>query len=297
MGTHDGPDDHELKTFIHARPPRLRNPEEAGSNKSLRLRTTSQKPVNVTGRSEPIGAVMSHELHQEIEALKIRFDGIEKIKQGKPGPQGPYGHKGDKGDKGDTGETGVGIPGPALDITEVVAESKKIVTEAIARIQHDLRSAIVSELTTRGVIDANGNAIPGPAGKDGADSTVAGPAGKDGESIVGPAGRNGVDGQSITGPAGKDGKDADISAAVAAVTAAVETKLASFVSGLEDLIVAILTRTNVLDADGNKVPAPAGPQGVPGVQGKPGNIAAALSNCEQYVQQEMAKFRIELGLK
>jgi hypothetical protein len=203
------------------------------------------------------------------------------------------------GPKGDKGDTGVGIPGPQgepgrdADIAEVVAESKKIVTEAIAKIQHDIRSAIVSELTTRGVIDANGNAIPGPAGKDGADSTVVGPAGKDGESIVGPAGRDGVDGQSITGPAGRDGKDADITAAVAAV----ETKLASFVSGLEDLITAILKRTNVIDADGNKVPAPAGPQGVPGVQGKPGNIDAALANCEQYVEKELAKFRAELGLK
>jgi hypothetical protein len=210
-------------------------------------------------------------------------------------PRMVYGPKGDKGD------TGAGIPGPQgapgkdADIAEVVAESKKIVSEAVAKIQGNLRSAIVSELTTRGVIDTNGNAIPGPAGKDGADSTVAGPAGKDGESIVGPAGKDGV-----TGPAGKngkDGKDADITAAVAAVTAAVETKLASLVSGLDDRITAILERSNVIDADGNKVPAPAGPQGVPGVQGKPGDIAAALWNCEQYVEKELAKFRTELGLK
>lgn len=214
-------------------------------------------------------------------------------------PRLVYGPKGDRGDKGDPGNPGPrGESGRAADITEVVAESTKIVKEAIAKIQHDLRSAIVSELTSRGVVDANGNAIPGPAGKDGADSTVAGPAGKDGESIVGPAGRDGVDGQSITGPAGKDGKDADISAAVAAVTAAVETKLASFVDGLEALIITILKRTEVLDADGNAVP---GPQGQSGAQGKPGNIAAALVNCEQYVQDELAKFRTEfrteLGLK
>jgi hypothetical protein len=234
-----------------------------------------------------LGASMSEQLQQQIDHLKIEFEKVLRIKQGKPGPAGI------QGPKGETGFTGTGIPGPAgepgkdADITEVVAESKKIVTEAIAKIQHDLRSAIVSELSARGVIDANGNAIPGPAGKDGADSSVAGPAGKDGESIVGPAGRDGVDGQSITGPAGKDGKDADITEAVEAATAAVDAKLASFKADLRSLIIGILKDADVLDADGKKVPAPAGAPGVPGPRGPAGHIEAAVRNSLEAVNARL----------
>jgi hypothetical protein len=195
------------------------------------------------------------------------------------------------GPKGDKGDTGVGIPGPQgepgkdADIAEVVAESKKIVSEAVAKIQDDLRSAIVSELTSRGVIDANGNAIPGPAGQDGADSTVPGPAGKDGESIVGPAGRDGVDGQSITGPAGRDGKDADITEVVETATTAVDAKLASFKADLRALIISILKDADVLDANGNAIPGPAGAPGVPGPRGPAGNIEAAVNAVNERLRE------------
>jgi hypothetical protein len=65
---------------------------------------------------------------------------------------------------------------------------------------------------------------------------------------------------------------------------------------MRETIFDLLKERGVLDPDGKAVPGPKG-EGVPGPQGKPGNIAAALANCEQYVQQELAKFRTELGLK
>jgi hypothetical protein len=59
--------------------------------------------------------------------------------------------------------------------------------------------------------DGADSTVAGPVGRDGADSTVAGPAGRDGldSTVAGPAGRDGAD-STVAGPAGKDGADSTV---------------------------------------------------------------------------------------
>ena len=108
-----------------------------------------------------------------------------------------YGPKGDPGRDGKDstvpGPQGIpGRDGKDADISEVVALSRKLVSDELTKFKIELTSTIKDI--------ALANLIPGPAGRPGRD-------GVDGKSIVGPAGRDGVDGKSIIGPPGKDGVD------------------------------------------------------------------------------------------
>jgi hypothetical protein len=172
-----------------------------------------------------------------------------------PGPVGPRGEQGRDstipGPAGPRGEQGL-----SGDIEEAKAISKHLVTTAIHDFRKEFRGIVLEELQTRGVLDEFGKAIlipgpigaTGPAGRNGADSTVPGPVG-----LTGPTGSTGRDGadSTVPGPVGPRGLQGDVG-----------------LSGRDSV-----------------VPGPAGKDGenssMPGPQGKPGNIGAAIYGAEK----------------
>src|SRR5207249_4361839 len=98
--------------------------------------------------------------------------------KGDPGPQGPVGPEGRAGRDGKDAST-----------DDVVALAGSYMESWL---HQTLKAAVSNAIKELGD-------LRGPAGKDGANSTVAGPCGA--------PGRDGSDGRSIIGPAGRDGKD------------------------------------------------------------------------------------------
>ena|SRR5713101_6008809 len=98
-----------------------------------------------------------------------------------PGPKGDS-ITGARGEKGDsiTGEPGRdGVDGKTPDISELVSVAKSEVNQFVetklSEFQNGLRDLIVQLLKERNVLDAEGNAVPGPggpSGKDGKDAFV-----------------------------------------------------------------------------------------------------------------------------
>src|SRR5437667_3243520 len=166
---------------------------------------------------------MSVELQHQIDELKQRITQFEaehaehrKVHISRKGPEGG------RGERGETGPTG-----PSADPQEVATLAAELVKKSfryetlvakfqtllselegeIVAVKASLNFAVIEELRLAGYLDANGNAVPGPAG---ADSQVPGPQRVQGEqALQGTAGKNGVDvragrdgsdGQSIVGP-------------------------------------------------------------------------------------------------
>jgi len=115
-----------------------------------------------------------------------------------------------RGLRGESGPAGVpsNIPGPPGKDADPAEVAELLKPDLIAAIKSEIRPAIVEELKSSGVIDADGKAIlipgpegkpstiPGPMGPAGRDSTVPGPRGE-----IGPAGRDSV----VPGPRGESG--------------------------------------------------------------------------------------------
>jgi len=218
------------------------------------------------------------DLQQQIDELRKELSKFEKL-------HADFQHwnnsrRGVEGERGQQGIPGVGVPGPAgapgkdANVSEVVQTAKQEMQTDLNKFQASLAGAIIQELKRSGVVDANGKAvlIPGPAGRD---SVIPGPKG---DSVKGESGRDGRD--------GVDGKTPNVSEVVSVakseVDSLVEAKLSEFQNGLRNLILKLLKERNVLDAQGNAVPGPAGkdsvvpgPSGRDGVDGKDAFVTVA----------------------
>ena len=125
------------------------------------------------------------------------------------GPEGPRGHQGEQGPQGapadpkQVAEIATELVKKAFRFETQIAKFESLLKDLeseIAAVKAALRWAVIEELKLGGVLDAEGRAVPGPAG---ADSQVRGPKGKQGErGLQGDAGKNGVDGRD-----GRDGSD------------------------------------------------------------------------------------------
>src|SRR5258708_1071930 len=143
------------------------------------------------------------EQQSQIDLLKFRFGEMEQFVRdqlakfkGKsgvpiPGPGGPPGPAGRDG-------------APGIHLQDAIAAANDFIEKRLQDFYDGLDGLIIHILQRRGVLDLAGKAVPGPAGRDGKDSTIPGPKG---DSIVGPAGKDGVDGKSIIRPIGPTGRD------------------------------------------------------------------------------------------
>ncbi len=198
--------------------------------------------------------------------------------QGDPGPVGPTGPEGRPGCDGRDGS----------------------ITEAIQAAENHMQTWLNATLKT-----AVSNAIKelgdlrGPAGKDGANSTVAGPAGT--------PGRDGSDGRSIIGPAGRDGKDADVRMITDAAELRMQERFAALQTSIKSEIAAAvcsevdrqLKQAGVIDYSGRAIlkEGPAGKDGrngSPGARGPAGDISAACAEARSAVADDLAAFRKEM---
>jgi hypothetical protein len=99
-----------------------------------------------------------------------------------PGPVGPTGNSGPAGQSivGPAGRAGESITGPAgrdgvdgksPDVSELVSaaqsQANQFVEWKLSELQSELRNLILQILQERKVLDAQGNAVPGPEGKSG----------------------------------------------------------------------------------------------------------------------------------
>jgi len=151
------------------------------------------------------GEVMSMFKVFKAGTLEERVSGLEKyLEDLSLHRDSRKGLDGARGEKGKPGRDSVvaGPQGKDADPAQVAEIAKTLLRRdfqtAIENLESEitaakaiLRWAVIEELKASGVVDSDGNAIPGPTGVSGpkGDSTI-GPAGKDGESIVGPAGRD-----------------------------------------------------------------------------------------------------------
>ncbi|HYT20124.1 MAG TPA: hypothetical protein VEW05_07815 [Candidatus Polarisedimenticolia bacterium] len=142
------------------------------------------------------------------------------------GPEGPRGHQGEQGPQGapadpkQVAEIATELVKKAFRFETQIAKFESLLKDLeseIAAVKAALRWAVIEELKLGGVLDAEGRAVPGPAGADShvpgpkgdkGDAGLAGPAGKDG--VDGRDGRDGADGQSVVGPQGPTGKDSTV---------------------------------------------------------------------------------------
>ena len=114
--------------------------------------------------------------------------------------------------------------------------------------------------------------LRGPAGKDGANSTVAGPAGT--------PGRNGADGKSLIGPSGRDGKDADTRAITNAAELRMQERFAALQTSIKSEIAAAVTseidrqlkQAGVIDYTGRAILK----EGPAGKDGRNGSLSSLL---------------------
>jgi hypothetical protein len=137
-------------------------------------------------------------LEERVSEVEKYLEGLSLHRDSRRGLEGARGEPG--ADSTVPGPQGVpGKDGKDVDITKVVEAALKVLEFEVGAAKAALRWAVIEELKSSGVIDAQGNAIPGPTGAFGADSTVPGPKGD-----VGPSGRDGVDGKD-----GKHGRDGE----------------------------------------------------------------------------------------
>jgi len=158
------------------------------------------------------------ELESKLGSISERHNEFEKVHVSRRGVEGGRGPQGEPG-----------VAGPSADPRQVAEIAAEIVKKAqiakfqtllneleaeIGAVKAALRWTIIEELKLSGFVDAEGRAVPGPAG---ADSHVPGPKGDKGDAgLTGPAGKDGVDGrdgadgQSVVGPQGPTGKDSTV---------------------------------------------------------------------------------------
>ncbi len=183
-----------------------------------------------------------------------------------------YGPKGDPGERGPIGLEGKpGKNGADADVSAVV----KLAEEHMQTwLNATLKTAVSNAIKELGD-------LRGPAGKDGANSTVAGPAGA--------PGRDGSDGRSTVGPAGRDGKDGrnGRDAAVEEVVRLAEDRMRQWLNNTLDA--AVKAEIRVLgDLRGER--GLAGERGPAGAAGRPGSIDAAVGA----VQEQFDAFKKEV---
>jgi hypothetical protein len=229
-------------------------------------------------------------MEQEIQDLKqqlIAFTAVvEECKTINCSRKGPSGPQGTVGATGRPGRDAVcvcrevvgiqgerGLPGDINEAANLAVEKAyQVVTEEIVGLHGRLRDIVKSELFNAGVIDTNGKAVK--LCRDGID-------GKDGISnIPGPAGytpQKGVDYfDGVVGPAGDTPQ-----------------------KGIDYFDGAVGPKGDSVKGDrGEKGESITGAPGkdsvVPGPQGRPGSIDAAIAGAEKYVRGELAKFRLEI---
>ncbi len=185
--------------------------------------------------------------------------------QGDPGPQGKQGPEGRPGRDGRDGS----------------------ITEAIQAAENHMQTWLNATLKT-----AVSNAIKelgdlrGPAGKDGANSTLAGPCGA--------PGRDGSDGRSIIGPAGRDGKDGrnGLDANVEDVVRLSEDHMRQWLNNTLDAAVKAEIRS-LGNLKGER--GPVGERGSAGARGPAGDISSATENARDAAREELAAFRREIA--
>jgi hypothetical protein len=204
-------------------------------------------------------------------------------------------HVSRRGVQGAQGERG--LPGPQgapADPQQVAEITTQLVTKKfesllkeleaeIAVAKSSLRWAVIEELRASGFVDAEGRAVPGPAG---ADSQVAGPAGRDGVGKNGVDGKDGVDGKSIEGPRGRDAKVAIgsvTSGDVASVTVREE-------NGLQVLDFVLprgakgdtgATGASIVGPKGDSIVGPEGPRGFTGGGLSKQDVAALVQDMKR----------------
>src|SRR6266576_1548898 len=201
-----------------------------------------------------------------------------------------YGPKGDPGERGPIGLEGKpGKNGADADVSAVV----KLAEEHMQTwLNATLKTAVSNAIKELGD-------LRGPAGKDGANSTVAGPAGT--------PGRDGSDGRSIIGPAGRDGKDADVRMITDAAELRMQERFAALQTSIKSEIAAAvcsevdrqLKQAGVIDYSGRAIlkEGPAGKDGrngSPGARGPAGDISAACAEARSAVADDLAAFRKEM---
>jgi hypothetical protein len=140
------------------------------------------------------------ELRQKIESFAKEHSEFRSVHVSRRGAEGGRGEIGPVGPPG--------APGKDADIKLAVEAAKEAMIEEFGTLHKFLNAEALSEiidhrLIVAGVIDEDKKAIiiPGPAGKDGVDSSVPGPKGEKGDT--GSPGRDGRDG--INGKDGRDG--------------------------------------------------------------------------------------------
>jgi hypothetical protein len=202
---------------------------------------------------------MTQTIEERLQTIEEAFSSFAtEFQQTKISRRGVEGPKGDPGAPSNVPGP-IGPAGKDADITEVVAASKQLVSDALAQFKKELRTIVTEELADR-VGPAGRNGVDGKSGRDGADSTVPGPAGAPGkggapgrdakialgsvttgneakaslheengvyvlnlviprgDSVVGPAGRDGAD-STVPGPQGEPGKEVDEEALISIVEA------------------------------------------------------------------------------
>ncbi len=143
-------------------------------------------------------------LEERVSGLEKYLEDLSFHRDSRRGLEGPAGKPG--ADSTVPGPQGApGRDGRDADITEIVEAALKALEFEVGVAKAALRWAVIEELKTSGVIDAQGNAVPGPVGATGADSTVPGPTGARGER--GERGEQGPQGEpsQVPGPRGEQG--------------------------------------------------------------------------------------------
>jgi hypothetical protein len=129
--------------------------------------------------------------HAEFRVSHNSRRGVE----GRPGPRGETGATGPSADPKQVAEIAAEIVKKAFRYETQIAKCESLLKEfeaEIIAVKTALRWAVIEELKASGVIDAEGHAVSGPAGKD---SQVSGPKGDKGDTVTGPSGSNGRNGR------------------------------------------------------------------------------------------------------
>ncbi len=229
--------------------------------------------------------------NQEYVPGKRAVEAVSNAAPGKTVIREVIGQKGDRGEQGLPGKDSTvpgprgerGIPGEAatIEIAEVVtaAPGEKVQVQNLG----DSHKALLKFIIPAGK-DGVSN-VPGPRGErglPGRDSTTPGPQGKAATIRVGSV---------ITLPEGSQatvenvGTESDVILVFGIPVGATGAKGESIKGDKGDPGESIRGEQGPPGKDG---------VGIPGQRGVPGNIDAAVRNCEQLLQKEFAKFREEL---
>lgn len=213
--------------------------------------------TKTVGRSDEALEARVASVESILVALEARFANANLI----PGPRG------EKGDPGINGRE------------EVVGELQQFVSEQLGKFRLGLRKMCLEELVNRGVLDAEGNAVPGPVGPRGE-------RGEKGDSIrgeKGDPGERGATGEPSTipgpqGPVGERGEKGERGA---------DSQVPGPRGEKGDSI-----RGEKGDRGEKGEP---GVSNIPGPQGRPGDISAAIWNAQEAAAQVFAEVRQEVG--